>query len=174
MPYAIEVIETGEIIRRYSALPPSFQLPDGRRIISPVAVGDEGLGFRFIEIVQVNFSAPGPYYTKGEDIVTRDGAVVTITRQWTAWTQQEIDDFETARLDGIVNRFDATEDILRAAVLVIMDELNRHATLSEAILQAAADASNLAGFKASMALIQPVPQRTAAQMKTAIRAKIGA
>jgi hypothetical protein len=173
MPYAIEVIDTGERIRHFSSLPAAFDLPDGRRIISPVAVGDEGLGYRFIEIVQVGFSRPGTYFTRVEpDVETRDGAVVTITRSWTAWTQGEIDAYETARLDAITAQIDAADDLLRAVALVMRDEFNRHSVVHRAILQAAADAGNLTQFKTACALIEPVPERSVDDIRAAIRAKL--
>lgn len=176
MPFAIIKSDTQEVVQRFGTLPPSFDVVVGgntKRIISPVAVGDEGLGYRFIEVVEVNFPQPGTYFTRGADTPVLSGNTLTITRQWTAWTQQEIDAYEVARKDDIANQFDKVEDIVRAAVLVIMDELNVHSTRLQQILNATAAATTLANFKTGMAAIQPIPQRTAAQLKTAIRTKIG-
>ncbi len=173
MPYAIEVIDTGERIRHFSSLPAAFDLPDGRRVVSPVQVGDEGLGHRFIEIVHVGFTRPGTYFTQvTPDVETRDWAVVTITRSWTAWSQAEVDAYETARLDAITTQIDAADDLLRAVALVMREEFNRHSVVHTAILQAAADAGNLTQFKTACALITAVPERSIADIRAAIRAKL--
>lgn len=172
MPYAIIEIATGTVYRRFDTLPKSFQIGN-KRVVSPVAVGDEGLGYRFVDLVEVNFPQPGTYFTQGADTPVLNGNTLTITRAWIAWTQQEIDAYELARKDGIAAQFDSVDDIVRAAVLVIMDELNLHSTRLQQILDAAAAATTLANFKSGMAAIQPIPQRTAAQLKAAIRVKLG-
>lgn len=171
--YAIERIADGAIVRRFGALPKAFDLPDGRRVVAPVKVGDEGLGHRFIQIDEVDFAAPSQFYTQGEDVTSRQGAVVTVTRSWAAWSAAEIAAWHEARRDAIAAQMDAVDDVVRAAVLVIMDELNRHSMKLDAVLAAAAGASSLASFKTAMAAIQPIPQRTAADLKAAIRQKLG-
>jgi len=175
--YAIEKIDTGQIVKRYNTIPRSFEVTingRNRRIISPVKVGDEGLGYRFIEIVEVDFMQPGQFYHKGETVTTRtDTDTITVTQNWTPWTQVEIDAWNVSRLDETANVMDQIEDVTRAAVLVIMDELNLHSTRMAAIIEAGANASSLANFRSAMQSIQPIPQRTAAQLKTAIRNKLG-
>lgn len=78
-----------------------------------------------------------------------------------------------AQLDEIASQFDGMTDLTRAAVLVIMDELNRHSTLETSILAAAAAATSLADFKTRMGAINALPQRTAADLRQAIRNKLG-
>jgi len=147
MPYAIERISDGERVKQYGSLPKSMDI--GRqRIISPVAVGDEGLGYRFIEIQKVGFTSPGPYYNHS-DSEDRVGNVVTITRTWTPWTQQEIDAAEAAKAEQTATQFDNVDDIVRAAVLALLQEMNTHA--------------------AALGL----PERTPAQLRTAIKNKLG-
>lgn len=173
MPYTIENNDTGERVRRFGSLPKSFDLPDGRRVIAPVAVGDEGLGHRFIQIDEVDFQRPGTYFTQGADTESRVGSIVTITRSWVAWTQTEIDAYEAARLDDIAAQLAGVDDLTRAAMLVILDEFNRHSVVHRAILKAAADATNLASFKTAMAAITSIPERTPLELLSAARAKLG-
>ena len=175
MPYAIIKIDTGEIVRRYSNLPAAFDVQidnTNRRIISPVAVGDEGLGYRFIEVVEVNFNRPGVYFTQGSDSEVMSGNTLTITRTWVPWTQQEIDTYETARKDEIASQLSVSDDIIAATVLVILDEFNAHSTVLSNIFAATAAATSLADFKTRMAAITTIPQRTSAQIKAAIRSKL--
>lgn len=173
MPYELEKVDTGEIAKRYEALPPALDLPDGRRVVSPVAVGDEGLGYRLIEVREVDFGQPGRYFTRGADVETRDGNVKTVTREWIPWSQAEIDAYEAARRANIVAAMDDVDDITRAAVLVIKDELNRHSTVIEEIIMAGRNANSLGAFRSSMSAIQPIPQRGAAMLRAAIFAKLG-
>lgn len=77
------------------------------------------------------------------------------------------------RRDNIANQVDQTEEILRASLLVLLDELNLHAARVTDILNAIDNASSLAGLKTAIALIPDVPTRSIGQMKTAIRGKFG-
>jgi len=173
MAYAIEELSTGDRIRRFGSLPKSFDIGN-KRIVSPVSVGDEGLGYRMIELVEVGFSKPGPYYSAVvPDTEDRVGDVVTITRTWNAWTQQEIDDYEAARTEQTATQFDNVDTLVRAAVLIIMDELNTHSTRLKAVLDAASAATSLDTFKSNMAAISPIAQRTPAQLRSAIVNKLG-
>jgi hypothetical protein len=90
MPYAIVRLSDEAIVRQFNNIPKSLQIGK-RRVVSPVAVGDEGLGHRFVEVVRVTWDRPGSYYTQGPDTAVLSGNVLFIKREWTAWTQQEID-----------------------------------------------------------------------------------
>jgi len=79
---------------------------------------------------------------------------------------------EAAR-DDLANQIDQTEDILRAVVLMVLDELNAHSAKINALLTAIDNASSLANLKTAVAAISDLPTRTAAQVKTAIRNKLG-
>lgn len=86
-------------------------------------------------------------------------------------TAQEISDaLDKLVADGI----DQPSALIRALVTVIVGEFNRHSTLEAAILDAAANATSLADFKARMGLINVVPQRSLADLRIAIRGAIGA
>lgn len=61
---------------------------------------------------------------------------------------------------------------LRAVVLVALDELNAHALKLNAILDAVDGAATLAALKTAIAAIPDYPQRTPAQLKTAMQTKI--
>jgi hypothetical protein len=175
MSYAVENIATGQIVQRFPTIPASLEvLVDGhkRRVVSPVKVGDEGLGHRFIEVEEVGFARPGQYFHQGADTVTgRVGNKVTMTRQWTPWTQAEID--EQQRLDTIATDATRTDSAIRAAMLVILDEFNRHSASQRAILDAANKATSLADFKSRMDLIDDIPVRTQSDMLNALRGKLG-
>jgi len=79
---------------------------------------------------------------------------------------------EAAR-DSLAGQLDQTEDILRAVVLMVLDELNAHSAKVNALLTAIDNASTLANLKTAVAAIADLPTRTAAQVKTAIRSKLG-
>lgn len=72
-----------------------------------------------------------------------------------------------------VAELDVVEGILRAFMLVVMDEFNLHSTRLNAILTALDNATSLADLKAAIALIPDIPQRTNGQLKTAIGNKLG-
>jgi hypothetical protein len=61
---------------------------------------------------------------------------------------------------------------VRAVVLLTLDELNAHALKIKEILDAVDAATNLADLKTRVALISDYPQRTSAQLITAIKNKI--
>lgn len=69
---------------------------------------------------------------------------------------------------------DADAKRFRALILVILDEFNAHALKINAILDAIDGAGTLAAVKAAVAAINDYPQRTAAQIKTAVIARIEA
>jgi hypothetical protein len=102
MPYAIVRLSDEAIVRQFNDIPKSLQIGK-RRVVSPVAVGDEGLGHRFVEVVRVTWDRPGPYYTQGPDTAFRSGNVLYIKREWTAWTQAEIDAYEAQQGDALID-----------------------------------------------------------------------
>ena len=71
-----------------------------------------------------------------------------------------------------LGEMDSAQSLLRAFVLVLLDELNARADHTNAILTAIDNGSNLATVKSNIAAIGDFPQRTVAQLKTAMRAKI--
>jgi hypothetical protein len=78
-----------------------------------------------------------------------------------------------ARRDAIADDMEQLESYTRAFALVVLDELNLHAARTTAILNAIDTGSNLAAVKTNIAGIADVPQRTIAQLKTAVRNKLG-
>lgn len=127
---------------------------------------------RFLPVVVTD-----PAYDPVEQ--TRSGPVVTIeadrvTRLWTVASKsapEKAAELEQLR-DAVIAPIDTADDVLRAVVLMLLDELNLHSTRFKAVLDAAAGASTLAGFKTAMAAIQSIPQRTPAEVRAAIRAKV--
>lgn len=85
----------------------------------------------------------------------------------------KINAYETTKKDEVVaQQYDDVNNVVLAAVLVILDEFNRHTTVEKAIFDAAAAATSLADFKTRMAAIAQIPQRTPAQIRTSIRSKL--
>ncbi len=79
----------------------------------------------------------------------------------------------TDQRDLEAEAFDELESIVRAIVLIIMDELNdEYAARINSIL-AAADSGNYNGFASAMQAIADAPTRTPAQLRTAIRNRLG-
>lgn len=100
-----------------------------------------------------------------------------------AMTPQEEADFEASRTitpemlaamrDAVVAKMDETEDYMRAFALAVLDEFNAHSVKINAILTAIDNGGTVAQIKNNIAAIVDQPQRTIAQLKTAVRSKLG-
>ena len=77
-----------------------------------------------------------------------------------------------AQKDAVADEFDRAMTVMRAFGEVLVDELNARADTINAILDAADNATNLGTFKTAMLAIADYPQRTLAQLKTAVRNKL--
>jgi hypothetical protein len=92
-------------------------------------------------------------------------------------TQPEKDAVDFALLeaarDSIVQQLDQQEDILRAFAGLLVDQLNAHAARTNALLDAIDGAASLAALKTAAASIQNLPTVNLAQLRQAIRNKIG-
>lgn len=173
MPFALVEIETEKIIRRYATAPTSIRV--GSRCIKAgaVSVGDEGLGHRFVELVEENFPRPGQFFHQGQDTQgPLDARSVTVTRKWIPWTQQEIDDFEAAQLANRTANYDRVGGDTRALALLILDEINMHATRFNALRQAILDAGSLAEVKTLVGEVPTMPTRTTEQLRKAFENKL--
>jgi hypothetical protein len=110
----------------------------------------------------------------------------TIPQQYRKWTGVAVEEMTgpeklavdlallEASRDSIVQQLDQQEDILRAFAGLLVDELNEHAARTNGILNAIDAAASLAALKTAVAGIQNLPTRDLAQLRNAIRAKIGA
>lgn len=78
-----------------------------------------------------------------------------------------------AQRDSVASSLDGAEGYERAAMLAIMDETNLHAARIKSILDAIDGAGTFAAMKTAIAGIQDPPQRTVANLKTALRARLG-
>lgn len=78
-----------------------------------------------------------------------------------------------ARDEAVVAEVDAVESVLRAFMLVVLDELNAQAAQMNTITAAVDGASNMSQFQSNMQAISDYPNRTAAQLRASIRAKLG-
>ena len=101
---------------------------------------------------------------------TITGDVVTLMDQAARDVVDTAED--TTRLDSISDELDQTQSILKAFAQVLVDELNNRADTTNAILDAIDNASNLSGLKTAIGQISNTPQRTLAQLKTAVRNKL--
>lgn len=78
-----------------------------------------------------------------------------------------------AQRENQAANLDQPEALLRAVVLILLDELNLHAARTNALLSAIDAATSLGTLKTAVALIADVPTRTVQQLRTAIRARMG-
>lgn len=93
-------------------------------------------------------------------------------------TQGEKDSVDAALLtaardSSVVARIDNVEDVLRAVVLVLRDELNLHADKINAALTAIDTSTNYSTLKSNIGTVADYPQRTIAQLRTAVRNALG-
>jgi hypothetical protein len=79
----------------------------------------------------------------------------------------------SAARDATANQLDGVENVLRAFMLTLLDELNAHATKINAILTAIDGAGTFSAMKTSIAAITDYPSRTGTQIKTTVRSKLG-
>jgi len=95
----------------------------------------------------------------------------------TEMTQAEKDAVDAAALvasrAAAVAQLEQAEDVLRAFMLLVLDELNAHAAKTNAILTGVENATTLANVKTAVAAIADYPTRTEQQLRTAIHAKLG-
>ena len=76
--------------------------------------------------------------------------------------------------DKIAAQLDNQESIIRAFMLLVVDEFNQHATEQAALLQQIADATSLPDLKSRVsANVTSLSQRTAQQLRDGIRNKLG-
>lgn len=78
-----------------------------------------------------------------------------------------------ASRDIAAQELDGLENLLRAFMLTVLDEFNRHSLKTNAILDAIDNANNLSQLKSTVAAINDFPQRTIAQLRSIIRNKLG-
>ena len=108
-----------------------------------------------------------------------------IARQYRKWVTDHIEEMTagekttadaaalSAQRDATAAQLDAAEDVLRAFMLTVLDELNNHADKINTMLTAVDNATSLADLKTRYAAIADYPARTAQQLKTTVRGKLG-
>lgn len=101
-----------------------------------------------------------------EDLVMLQEATYLATGRDAAIRQKAVNHLAEQKTQSVM--------VLRALMLVLLDELNLHAAKMNAILTAIDSGSNLAAVKANVAAIADYPARTAAQVRTAINGKLTA
>jgi len=92
-------------------------------------------------------------------------------------TQQERDAVDAAALvsarDALAAEMDNLESYARAFALVVLDEINTHATNISADRLAAVNGGSYGAFRTAATAVSATPTRTIAQLKTALRNKLG-
>lgn len=139
---------TKEVLRSV----PSAELPE------PVANYIEEPDLSLLDTVPVKYIK-----IEGDDLVEMTRAEKNAVDAAELSTQR---DAETAQ-------FDAPESVIRALVLVLLDELNAHAATTNAILNAIDNATSLADLQTAIGAISNLPSRTPSQARTAIRNRLG-
>ena len=128
-----------------------------------------------------------PYNAAPWQVITRDqflawSVIPQIYRKWVLDHIEEMSAGEKAIVDAarleqmrdeVIQQVDELENVLRAFMLMVLDEFNNHTAKTNAILTAVDTASNFAEVKANYAAITDLPTRTAAQLRSAIRSKLG-
>jgi len=95
--------------------------PDGRKLAAPAVAGWQNDIYRTVEVVEVGFSAPGLYNTQSTDDEVLSGDTLTITRNWTPWTQAEINAYEAQQDDNEVTN--ALDMRIARAIFVLVNEV---------------------------------------------------
>lgn len=124
--------------------------------------------------VRIDFkaSATGPQQTQAQGIAD--------THDWSAAADvtQAAKDAKVLAQDAITNGAAQNADSNRRLIIgltqMISDEFNTHTTWNSALTSAIAAATSLANLQTRVAAITAIPQRTEAQVRTAIIAKINA
>lgn len=89
-------------------------------------------------------------------------------------TAEQLRDLFRAQAKAALDRQeDHQTALLRAALLVVLNELNAHTTAINDLLAAVDGAGNLAQLKAAVADIQSLKPRTPSQLRAAIKERIG-
>ena len=78
-----------------------------------------------------------------------------------------------AQRDSAAGELDQVENILRAFMLIVLDEFNAHALKVNSMLGAMDASTSLADMKTRIAAIADYPARTPEQLTVAIRNKLG-
>ena len=100
--------------------------------------------------------------------------IAAITAEWALAVSPEVLAAKlAARRDAMVAEMEELESYTRAFALAVLDEINLHAERTTAILNAIDSGANLAAVKNNIAAIPDIPQRTVAQLKAAVRNKLG-
>lgn len=102
-------------------------------------------------------------------IITGDVVTLMDAGQRAALDAAELE----ALRDQVASELDQVENVLRAFMLTTLDELNAHAVKINAILTAIDNGANIGAVKTNILAIADYPTRTAAQLKAAVRSKLG-
>lgn len=102
-------------------------------------------------------------------VITGDAVSLMTQSQRNAVDAAEL----SAQRDGLATQFNEAEDILRAFMLIVLDEFNAHTDKVNSLLDAMDASTSLADMKTRVGAITNYPTRTPAQLITAIRNRLG-
>lgn len=78
-----------------------------------------------------------------------------------------------AQRDDLISQFGSVENILRAFMLIVLDEFNAHSAKTNSMLDAMDASTSLADMKNRIGQIADYPTRTSQQLIDAIRNRLG-
>ena len=131
--------------------------------------------------------AAAPYSSPPWLVITREQFDLwsIIPQRYRKWTGSGIEEMTTpekaavdlalleAQRDEIIQQLDQMEDILRAFAQLVMEQFNNHATRVNGILDAIDAGANIGSIKTAVAQINNLPTLDFANLRAAIRGKIG-
>jgi len=101
-------------------------------------------------------------------------AANSLLATWNGLTDpQKLQQLLDGRREQRVTRLDEPEEILRAFMLMIIDQFNEHAAKTNALLDAIDAASNLATLKTAVGAISDLQTYTPAQVRSTVKNKLG-
>jgi len=105
-----------------------------------------------------------------EEVAARE-----LTVEYSDWVAENGGDPTLARRKQAEDNLSINSNmLLRSVILTMVDEFNRHSDRTNAILDAIDGANNLSSLKSAIGVIDNIPARTGAQLRSAAIAKIRA
>jgi hypothetical protein len=131
--------------------------------------------------------AQSPYNADPWIIITREqfnlwSTIPQIYRKWTGVAVEEMTGPEKAAVDAAalealrdetIQQLDQFENVMRAFALLVTEQFNNHTARINGILDAIDAGANIGAIKTSVASIPNLPTLDFANLRSAIRAKLG-
>lgn len=128
-----------------------------------------------------------PYNAPPWIVITREQFDLwsIIPQRYRRWTGSGVEEMTTpekaavdlalleAQRDAIIQQLDQMEDILRAFAQLVMEQFNNHSERINGVLNAIDSGANIGAIKTAVAQISNLPTLDFANLRAAIRNKIG-